>query len=586
MLGDVQTGRARRADRLRRPAGDRADHPRETARRLPARRISARARHDRHGRPPRDLRETLALLIAYLAPEQEEGGVNSCSSLRSAASWGGGPSNEDSMVEGHGAKPLHQLRWSPSPSLRAGRNKPWTSPRPPTAASRPSSTAARRRAAGDILGLDRIRRALRPPRRPAAPPAPRVPRRRNQRQGLDLRLAARRDRSRRRHRPRLHLAASGALQRAHPHRRKADRGRRNSRRCSNEVIDAGDGLDASFFEVATAAAFLAFARTPADAAMIEVGLGGRLDATNVVDRPSSPASPRSASTTRTCSATRSSRSRSRKPASPSPACRSSCSTYPPEANAVIASQADKVGAPLIARGRAGTARRGHRLRNPGYANWSLARAPCCATSRAVALLSISRVATAALRLARAAAAARPAHWSRALASAGYGSTAATTPEGAEQTRRRFRRPADPHRRPARQPRSRRGARPFAGKVARFVRATDHRPRRPFARALAAAADQLFGHDDSIAASSIEQGFAELRALDPRLPVRRHGLALPRRRSAAGERDHSRLIGGGLLARIALAFDPRGAHRAIDQPAAHHPPEQQDARHRGRDVVSR
>ena len=49
-----------------------------------------------------------------------------------------------------------------------------------------------------------------------------------------------------------------------------------------QVIDAGAGLDASFFEVATAAAFIAFARTPADAALIEVGLGGRLDATNVV----------------------------------------------------------------------------------------------------------------------------------------------------------------------------------------------------------------------------------------------------------------------------------------------------------------
>ena len=43
--------RARRADRLRRPAGHRADHPREIARGLPARRISARARHHRHGRP-------------------------------------------------------------------------------------------------------------------------------------------------------------------------------------------------------------------------------------------------------------------------------------------------------------------------------------------------------------------------------------------------------------------------------------------------------------------------------------------------------------------------------------------------------
>jgi dihydrofolate synthase/folylpolyglutamate synthase len=52
-----------------------------------------------------------------------------------------------------------------------------------------------------------------------------------------------------------------------------------------EVLDAGDGIDASFFEVTTAVAFLAFARTPADAAIIEVGLGGRLDATNAIDRP-------------------------------------------------------------------------------------------------------------------------------------------------------------------------------------------------------------------------------------------------------------------------------------------------------------
>ncbi|WP_375382210.1 bifunctional folylpolyglutamate synthase/dihydrofolate synthase [uncultured Sphingomonas sp.] len=49
-----------------------------------------------------------------------------------------------------------------------------------------------------------------------------------------------------------------------------------------EVLDHAGGLGASFFEVTTAAAFLAFARTPADACVVEVGLGGRLDATNVV----------------------------------------------------------------------------------------------------------------------------------------------------------------------------------------------------------------------------------------------------------------------------------------------------------------
>lgn len=49
-----------------------------------------------------------------------------------------------------------------------------------------------------------------------------------------------------------------------------------------EVLDAGGDIGASFFEVTTAAAFLVFSRTPADACIIEVGLGGRLDATNVV----------------------------------------------------------------------------------------------------------------------------------------------------------------------------------------------------------------------------------------------------------------------------------------------------------------
>ena len=52
-----------------------------------------------------------------------------------------------------------------------------------------------------------------------------------------------------------------------------------------ETLDAADGMAISFFEATTAAAFLAFARTPADACVVEVGLGGRLDATNVIERP-------------------------------------------------------------------------------------------------------------------------------------------------------------------------------------------------------------------------------------------------------------------------------------------------------------
>ena len=41
----------------------------------------------------------------------------------------------------------------------------------------------------------------------------------------------------------------------------------------------------TFFEITTVAAFLAFSRRPADALVLEVGLGGRYDATNVVDTP-------------------------------------------------------------------------------------------------------------------------------------------------------------------------------------------------------------------------------------------------------------------------------------------------------------
>ncbi|MFA5899736.1 MAG: folylpolyglutamate synthase/dihydrofolate synthase family protein [Hyphomicrobium sp.] len=49
---------------------------------------------------------------------------------------------------------------------------------------------------------------------------------------------------------------------------------------------AVNGLDdITQFEITTAAAFLAFAEHPADVLLLEVGLGGRLDATNVIDRP-------------------------------------------------------------------------------------------------------------------------------------------------------------------------------------------------------------------------------------------------------------------------------------------------------------
>ena len=50
-----------------------------------------------------------------------------------------------------------------------------------------------------------------------------------------------------------------------------------------EEVNAGKPI--TFFEVTTAVAFLAFARIPADITLLEVGLGGRFDATNVVAHP-------------------------------------------------------------------------------------------------------------------------------------------------------------------------------------------------------------------------------------------------------------------------------------------------------------
>lgn len=53
----------------------------------------------------------------------------------------------------------------------------------------------------------------------------------------------------------------------------------------DECVRVNGPDEITFFEITTCAAFLAFARTPADWTLLEVGLGGRLDATNVVDRP-------------------------------------------------------------------------------------------------------------------------------------------------------------------------------------------------------------------------------------------------------------------------------------------------------------
>lgn len=53
----------------------------------------------------------------------------------------------------------------------------------------------------------------------------------------------------------------------------------------DECYEQNGGETITYFEITTAAAILAMARTPADYTLFEVGLGGRLDATNVIDNP-------------------------------------------------------------------------------------------------------------------------------------------------------------------------------------------------------------------------------------------------------------------------------------------------------------
>ena len=52
-----------------------------------------------------------------------------------------------------------------------------------------------------------------------------------------------------------------------------------------ECEEANGSETITYFEITTAAALLAFSRQPADYLLLEVGLGGRLDATNVIDQP-------------------------------------------------------------------------------------------------------------------------------------------------------------------------------------------------------------------------------------------------------------------------------------------------------------
>ena len=116
-----------------------------------------------------------------------------------------------------------------------------------------------------------------------------------------------------------------------------------------EAVNAGAPV--TVFEVVTAAAFVLFAEVPADLCILEVGLGGRGDTTNVIARPTA------------CAITSISMDHAdmlggtlaliaaEKAGIIKPGVPVATGTQPPEVLAVLQSHADAAGAPLLARGR-------------------------------------------------------------------------------------------------------------------------------------------------------------------------------------------------------------------------------------------
>nr|WP_305123409.1 folylpolyglutamate synthase/dihydrofolate synthase family protein [Roseomonas sp. GC11] len=117
-----------------------------------------------------------------------------------------------------------------------------------------------------------------------------------------------------------------------------------------EIEAANQGQPITVFEVITAGALLLFSRVPADLLVLEVGLGGRFDATNVVDRPAA------------CAITSISMDHmdflgdtlaaiaGEKAGILKPGCPAVTGLQAPEAQAVLEAEAARLGAPLASRG--------------------------------------------------------------------------------------------------------------------------------------------------------------------------------------------------------------------------------------------
>lgn len=160
---------------------------------------------------------------------------------------------------------------------------------------------------------------------------------------------------------RVHVYTSPHLTRFHERIRVAgsliDEGALAELLARAEAANAGRPI--TFFEITTAAAFLAFSETPADWVVLEVGLGGRLDATNMTPNPAltviTPVSlDHQEFLGETLAEIATEKAGILKPGAP-------CIVGPqaPQAMAAIETAADRIGAPLLRAGREWSVRSEH-----------------------------------------------------------------------------------------------------------------------------------------------------------------------------------------------------------------------------------
>lgn len=119
-----------------------------------------------------------------------------------------------------------------------------------------------------------------------------------------------------------------------------------------ECERANGGAPITIFEITTAAAFLLFSRVPADVLVLEVGLGGRLDATNVVERPAATAITSVSMDHMDFLGDTLAKIAGEKAGIIKPGVPCATGAQRAEAMAVIAARAEALGAPLLARGAA------------------------------------------------------------------------------------------------------------------------------------------------------------------------------------------------------------------------------------------